>query len=101
MPSTSADRAGWVFLCPATRHSHVLKLDTFARSNLKRQVKAAVGAGVIQDQEALERRRARCVPDGGSSARWFAAVSDSPKSCGDRLVPVAGGVLVNQRGARA
>jgi hypothetical protein len=40
----------------------------FARSTTKRQVKAAVDAGMMQDQEASERPRARCVPDACRSA---------------------------------
>jgi hypothetical protein len=46
----------------------------------KHRVKAAVGAGLIQDQETSARRRARCVPDGGRWACCFAAASESPRA---------------------
>ena len=52
-----------VFLCLERPHSHVLRQDTFARSNQKPELRPGASQVSYGHQEAVSFCRARCVPD--------------------------------------
>ena len=80
-------------LCPELRHFHPLQPETPDQRRC--------AANDPSHQEAFPHFRARCVPDRPLVVPFRLAVVNTSHGRSDRLVPVPGGVLVDQCGAWA